>query len=174
MANDQCMSFDESLRGRFGFLDRQRFRIFCAAKFFHRTNAAFGLIRHANERTQIDKRGIETRCVTFWDNKRGMVPELFAANCRLDRRAHVEQSGQNTRAICFDNWDGLIESKGRDCVRDIAPNAGQLANGRDIAGKDPAVPVLYNPRGRVKIPGATVIAEPLPGVEDIVLRSTRE
>jgi hypothetical protein len=104
---------------------------------------------------------------------RGKRPEFFAADCGIDRGAHVEQSGQNTRAIRFDDWDRLIESKGRDCVRDIATNTRQFANRSDILGQGPAVPILHNAGRGTKISRAVVIAKPLPSVEDIVLRSVR-
>ena len=171
ITNDEYVSFDKSLCARFGFLDGQRFRISCAAKFLHRADAAFRFSRQANERTKIDKRGIETRRIAFGDKLRGIRPEFFAADCRIDRGAHVEQSGQNTRAIRFDDWDRLIESKSCDCVRDIAANAGQFANRSDVAGQDPAVLIPHNFGSGTKVSRPIVIAESLPGVEDIVLRS---
>jgi hypothetical protein len=123
VTNDKCVSFDKSLCARFGFLDGERSGIFCAAEFPHGADAAFWFIRQANKGTKIDKRGIKTRRAALWDELRGMLPEFFAADCRIDRGAYVEQSGQNTRAIRFNDWDRLFVSKGCDCVRDIAANA---------------------------------------------------
>jgi len=173
VTNDKCVSFDKSLCARFGFLDGQRSGIFCAAEFLHRADAAFRFIRQANKRAKIDKRGIKTRRVALRDKLRGKRPEFFAADCGIDRGAHVEQSGQNTRAIRFDDWDRLIESKGCDCVRDIATNARQFANRSNIAGQGPAVPILHNAGGGTKVSRPVVIAEPLPRVKYIVLRSAR-
>ena len=143
IVNDEYVFLDESLGARFGFLDGQPFGISCAAEFLHRADAAFRFIRQANNGTKIDKRGIETRRVPVGDKLRGIRPEFFAADCRIDRGAHVEQSGQNTRAIRFDDWDRLIESKGCDCVCYIAANAGQFANRSEYhqagsRGADPA------------------------------------
>lgn len=168
------MSFDELLCAGFGFLDGQRFRIFSAAKFFYRADVAFRFVRQANERAQIDKRGIETRCIASGNKLRGALPEFFAANRRIDRGARVEQSCEHTRAIHFDNWHWLMKSKSRDCVRRIAANARQIANGRDIGGKDFPVSILHDLGGGMKVPGAVVIAEALPSVENIVLRSARD
>jgi len=67
-----------------------------------------------------------------------------------------------------------MKSKSRDCVRRIAANARQFANRCDIAGKDSHVLILHNLGGGMKIPGAVVIAETLPAVENIVLRSARD
>jgi hypothetical protein len=67
-----------------------------------------------------------------------------------------------------------MKSESRDCVRRIAANARQFANRHDIAGKGSPVSILHNLGGGMKIPGAVVIAEALPGVENIVLRSARE
>jgi hypothetical protein len=173
VTNDKCVSFDKSLCVRFGFLDGQHSGIFCAAEFLHRADAAFRFIRQANKGTQIDKRGIKMRRVALRDKLRGKRPEFFAADCGIDWGAHVEQSGQNTRAIRFDDWDWLIESKGCECVRDIATNAGQFANRTDVSGQGSAVPISHDSGGGTKVSRAGVIAEPLPRVEDIVLRSTR-
>jgi hypothetical protein len=171
VTNDKCVSFDNSLCARFGFLEWQRSGIFCAAEFPYWADIAFRFIRQANKSTQIDKRGIETRCIALRDKLRGKRPEFFAADCGIDGGAHVEQSRQNTRAIRFDDGDRLIESKGCDCVCDIATNARQFANRRDVAGQGPAVPILHNAGGGTKVSRSVVIAEPLPRVEDIVLRS---
>jgi hypothetical protein len=173
VTNDKCVSFDKSLCERFGFLDRQHFRIFCATEFIHRADAAFWFIRHANECAQIDQRGVETRCIAFRNKLRGVPPESFTTDGRINRGAHVEQASEYARAIRFDNWDRLIEGKCCDCVRCIAANAGQVANRSDVAGESPTVPIPYNLGGGMKIPGAIIVAEPLPGVEDFVLRSAR-
>lgn len=174
VANDQCVSLDQSLCAGFGFLDGQVFRIFSAAEFFYRADVAFRFVRQANERAQIDKRGIKTRCIASGNKLCGALPEFFAADRRINRGAHVKQAGEQTRGIRFDNWNWLMKSKSRDCVRRIAANARQFANGRDICGKDFPVSILHDLGGGMKVPGAVVIAEALPSVENIVLRSARD
>ncbi len=164
------MSFDESLCSRFGFLDRQLFRIFRAAEFPHRADVAFRFIRQANERAQIDKRGIETRSIAFGNKSRGIFPQFFAADPGIDRGAHVEQPCEHTRTVRFDDWDRLIESKRRDRVCRVTANAGQLANRNGVAGKDASTSSVHDFRCGVEISGAIVIAKTLPGVEDRVLR----
>ena len=165
------MSFDKPLCAGFGFLDGEGFRIFSAAKVFYRADVAFRFVRQANECAQIDKRGIKTRCMASGNKFCGAIPEFFAADRRIDRGAHVKQASEQARGIRFDNRNRLMKSKSRDCVRRIAANARQFANRRDIAGKAPPVSILHNLGGGMKIPGAVVIAEALPGVENIVLRS---
>ena len=165
------MSFDKSLCAGFGFLDGQGFRFFSAAKFFYRADVAFRFVRQANERAQINKRGIKTRCIASGNKLCGDLTEFFAAERRINRCPHVKQAGEQTRGIRFDNWNRLMKSKSRDCVRRIAANARQFANRRDIAGKDSPVSILHDLGGGMKIPGAVVIAEALPGVENIVLGS---
>jgi len=172
--SDECVCFDKSLGARSRFLDWQRFRIFSSAKFFYRTDVAFGSVRYANQRAQIDKRGIETRCIAAGNNLCGALPEFFAADRGISRGTHVKQAGEQTRGIRFDNWNRLMKSKSRYCVRRIAANARQFANRCDIAGKDSHVLILHNLGGGMKIPGAVVIAETLPAVENIVLRSARD
>ena len=168
------MSFDKSLCAGFGFLDGQGLRIFSAAKFFYRADVAFRFVRQANECAQIDKRGIKMRCIASGNKLCGALPESFAADRRINRGAHVKQAGEQTRGIRFDNWNRLMKSKSRDCVRRIAASARQFANPRDIAGKDPPMSILHNFGGGMKIPGAVVIAETLPAVEHFVLRSARD
>jgi hypothetical protein len=122
--NDKCMPLNEPLCAWFGFLDGQRFRIFSSAKFFYRADVAFRFIRQANDCAKIDKRGIETRCIVSGNKLRGVLPEFFAADCGINRGAHIEQTGEHARGIRFDNWDRLIESKCCDGVCRIAANAG--------------------------------------------------
>jgi hypothetical protein len=171
VANDQCVSFHKSLCAGFGSLDGQSFRIFREAKFFYRASVAFRFVWQANERAQIDKRGIKTRCIASGNKLCGALPQFFATDRRINRGAHVKQAGEQTRGICFDNWNRLMKSKGRDCVRRIGANARQFANRRDIAGKDSPMSILHDLGGGMEIPGAVVIAKALPGVEHIVLRS---
>src|SRR4030095_4635804 len=99
------------------------FLFFRTAEFLHRAEIAFRSIRHANDRAEIDKRGIETRCIAFRDKLRGISPKFFTAHRRIDRGAYVEQPCENTRTIRFDNWDRLIESKRCYGVRRIAATA---------------------------------------------------
>ena len=174
MANDQCVSFDKSLCAGFGFLDGQVLRILSAAKFFYWADVALRFVPQANERAQINKRGIKTRCIASGNKLCGALTEFFAAERRINRGPHVKQAGEQARGIRFDNWNRLKKSKSRDCVRRIAANARQFANRRDIAGKDSPVSILHDLGGGMKIPGAVVIAEALPGVENIVLRSARK
>jgi hypothetical protein len=168
------VSFDKSLCAGSGFLDGQNFRIFSAAKFFYRTDVAFWFVRQANERSQIDKCGIKTRCMASGKKLCGAPPEFFAADRGIYRGTHIKQAGEQTRGIRFDNWNRLMKSKSRDCVRRIAADARQFAKRRVVAGKDSPVSILHNLGGGMKIPGAVVIAEALPGVENIVLRSARD
>ena len=174
LTNDKCVFLDKSLCARFGFLDRQHFRIFCPAEIIHRADAAFWFSRQANDCAQIDQRGIETHCITFRNKLRGTLPESFTADRRVNRGAHVEQASDDTRAIRFDDRDRLIESKCRECVRCIATNTGQVANRPDVTGQNPTVPILHNLGRGMEIASAIVIAEPLPGVQDIILRGARK
>jgi hypothetical protein len=174
VANEQCVSFDKSLCAGSEFLDGQDFRIFSAAICFYRTDVAFWFVRQANERAQIDKRGIKTRCITSGNKLCGAFPELFAPDGGINWGAHLKEAGEQTRGIRFDNWNRLMKSKSRDCVRRIAANARQFANRCDIAGKDSSVSILHNLGGGMKISGAVVIAETLPAMENIVLRSARD
>lgn len=81
---------DQSLRARFGFLNRQRPWIFCAAEFLHGADLAFWFVRQANQCTQIDECGIETCCIAFGDKLRSIFPEFFTTDRRIDRGSHVE------------------------------------------------------------------------------------
>jgi hypothetical protein len=65
----------------------------------------------------------------------------------------------------------LIESKRGNGIRDIATDAWQFANCSGVTRQNPTVLVPYDPGSGMKISRAVVIAESLPGVEHIILRS---
>src|SRR5581483_8317167 len=127
------MFFDKSLGAWFGFLDGQRSGISSAAEFLHRAGAALRFVRQANKGTQVDQRGIETRRVAPGDESRGMRPEFFAADCRIDWNLHIEQASEHTRAIRFHNGDRLIPSEAGNCVRSVSSKTRQTANRCNIA-----------------------------------------
>ena len=171
VTNDKCVLFDKTLCAWLGFLDGQCSRIFCAAEFLYRTDVAFRFIRQANKCTKIDKRGIKMRRIALRDELRGIRPKFFAADRRIDRDTDIEQSGEHTRAIRFNDWHPLIESEGCNCVRNIAASAGQFTNRSDVAGQNPPVLIPNNPGSGSKVSRAIVITEPLPGVKHGIFRS---
>ena len=127
LTTNACLSI-ESLCARFGFLDGQRSGIFARQNFFTGQTLHFGLSARQTRAPRSMSAELKRAALRFGTSCAANASEFFAADCGIDRGAHVEQSGQNTRAIRFDDWDRLIESKGCDCVRDIATNARQFAN----------------------------------------------
>ncbi len=59
-------------------------RIFCAAKRFNRAHIAFRLPGYANERAKIEKCGVESRGIGFWEKTRCMLPKRSPAQVGID------------------------------------------------------------------------------------------
>jgi hypothetical protein len=76
-----------------GFLDRESFRISCAAEFFDRANFTFGLARKTYERAKIYQCRIVSPGGTFWNKHGRTLPERFPASGAIDRLLEIEQAG---------------------------------------------------------------------------------
>ena len=66
------------------FLYGECSRIFCAAKRFNRAHIAFRLPGYANERAKIEKCGVESRGIGFWEKARCMLPKRSPARVGID------------------------------------------------------------------------------------------
>src|SRR5215471_11521313 len=166
--NNESMIFAQSFHRRPRLFYRKGFRIFCAAEFVDRADIAFWLAWQTNQRTQIDERGVETRGTALWNQLRSAFPKFFATDCRINRGAKVEQASKEARNIRFENRDRSIKSERRNCVRSVAANTGQLATHGDVTWKNSPVSFLHNFCGGVKISRASVVAEALPRVKNVV------
>jgi hypothetical protein len=98
-------------------------------------------------------------------------PELFASASGVDWSLQIEEPGENAGDVCFDQRDRLVESKGRDCIRGVTADAGQIADGIRRPWEATALLLIDGDRGGPQISGAGIIAEALPGVENFIFAS---
>jgi hypothetical protein len=168
------VGLDELPCRKTSFLDRESFRILCAAEFFDRTNFTFRLPRKTNEGAEIDKSGVETRGAAFGHELRRAIPEDFTTGGFIDRSLQIENARQNTGGVGFNDWNRLVESETRDRVGGIFSNAGQLSHLIDRLWETATISIHDRFRRGSKIASPSVITESLPGVEDFTFRSARQ
>jgi ribonuclease HIII len=135
---------------------------------------AFWGARQTNQRAKIDERGVELRGAVCGNKLRGVFPDLLATGGRIDPGTNIEQAREQAGHVGFYHWQGLMESKGGDCVRRVTPDAGQLPDGGDVIGKNAALPAVQDFCGGVEISRALVIAQALPTAKHIVFRGARQ
>src|SRR5947209_20104323 len=98
----------------------------------------------------------------------GGGPQAFAAGNCVDWGLQIDQARDDASDIGINNWDCLVESKGRHRVCGIAANSGQAPDGPQVPRENAPVFVHDSERGGAEITGAAVIAESLPGMEDVM------
>jgi len=86
----------------------------------------------------------------------------------------IEKSRQNASGVSFDDWDCLIEGKAGDGVRGIFPDPRELLHFPHRSWEPSAILSCDGPRCGVKISCARVIAEALPGAQDVIFRSASQ
>ena len=174
MTNHKYMLFDESRWTQARFPDRQRFRIFCPAKFLHGANATFGLSGKTNKCAEIGECGIVNPGVGFWKKRGCILPKRFSASDRVDGFPKIKKPCQNASSVSFDDWDWLIESEAADGVRGVFPDSWKLLHLLDRSRETSAVSIHDGLCGGVQISRAHVIAEALPCAQHIVFGSASQ
>lgn len=101
---------------------RQRQRIFRSAEMSHGAVAAFWPYA-ADEGSQFHERGIMFAGVRSWQKPSRGAPKRFTSGGAVDGRLQIEEAGEDTADIRFDDRDGLIERERRHCVCRVAANA---------------------------------------------------
>ena len=91
MSHDKTVVLGSMLEARARFLSRKGTRILRAAKVLYWTNAALRTDA-ANERAQFHERGVVLAGVSFWQQFRRLIPELFASGAGVDGPLHIEES----------------------------------------------------------------------------------
>jgi hypothetical protein len=169
--NDQCVHFDELLRFGSQISYGECSWIFCAAKRFNRAQIAFRLPGYANKRAKIEKCGVESRGIGFWDKTRCMLPKRFSARVGIDRLAQIEKPRQNASGVRFDDWNRLIKGKAGHCMRGVFPDSRKLSHLLDSPWEVSGVSIHNHSRCRVEVSRASVVAEALPRPKHLVFRS---
>ncbi|MEY2502061.1 MAG: hypothetical protein QOI07_2395 [Verrucomicrobiota bacterium] len=104
----------------------------------------------------------------------GRSPELFASGAGVDRRLEIEEARENASAVRFDDRHRGVERERSDGIGSVAADPRQ--RGDRIEGAGEFAPVFFDDRDSrgAKVPGARIITEALPGVEDLAFRSRGE
>ena len=143
------------------------------AESFHRAGLALWA-GTADQRAQFHKRGIVSASVPSRQELGGGGPEPLAASGRVDRGLDVEDPGKDASDICFYDWNRLVECEGGNGVCRVTADARKVQDRFHIFWKSAAVLFHDGDSSRAQIPGARVVAEPLPGVKDVVFGSGSE
>lgn len=143
------------------------------AESFHRTGLALWA-GTADQRAQFHEGGVVTARVPSRQELGGGGPQAFASGVRVDWRSDVEDPGEDAGDICFDDRNGSVECEGGNGVCRVTADARKVQDRFHIFWKSVAVLFHDGDSSRAQIPGARVVAEPLPGVKDVVLGSGSE
>ena len=101
-------------------------------------------------------------------------PKPLATGTGVDRSLQIKETGQDAGDVRFDDRDCLAESEGCYGVGGVASDTRQRANRIRRAWETPSM-LLHNGQcGRPEISRTGIIAEPLPGMENVVLRGRGE
>ncbi len=139
-----------------------------------RANFAFWISRRANERTEIHHRILKCARLAAWNESGREVPKFFVACASVDRFLQILQAREHAGGICFDQRQRLPESKYRDGGGGVSTQARQLAERSEI-GRNLPTELGDNDLGAaMQIAGTIVIAEALPGVQDVILGRARQ
>ena len=168
------MIFPESANAQPGSCDGQSFGIFRATEFFDGADVAFCFARQAKERAEIRQCGVVHSRIRFWDEHGCILPERCPACVRIDRHATIEESTQNASGIRFNDGHWLIESKACYGVGGVFSDSRKLLHLLNQTRKAAAIFIDDFLCGGSKISRASVVAETLPRVENLVVRSARE
>jgi hypothetical protein len=145
----------------------------CAAENFHRTDFTLGP-RTADERAQFHERGIMLAGIAVREKLRRCGPELLAPGTRIDRCLQIDEAGEDAGDVRFDDRDRLFEGERGNGIRGISANSGELLNRGQVFRENAGVLFRYGNRCRPQISGAGVVAEALPGVQDVIFGSSGE
>jgi hypothetical protein len=106
---------------------------------------------------------------TIWQEFSGVPPQCFATSGAINRNLEIEQPSQEARNVRLNDWGGSIEGEGENGISGVAADSRQTANGIQRLWK-PAPMFLHDGlRGRAEVSSSRIIAETLPGVQDLVL-----
>ena len=112
--------------------------------------------------------------VAAWDELRGDGPKPLASGARVDGRLQVEDAGKDAGDIGFDDRDRLVEGECGDGVRCVTANSRKFPDRFRVSRKSATMFFHYRDGSGPEISGSVVVAEPLPGVKDVIFGSGGE
>jgi len=165
------MIFGQPFHRRSFFLYGESLRIFRATKLFDGADAASRSARPTNERAKICERRVVNARGALWNKRGRMLPKFFPAAPSIDRAAKIKNAHQHARSVGFDNRNCLIKGEAGDGVRGVFPDSRESLHLIDRSRKASAKSIYDGPCSGVKISRTSVIAESLPGAQNIVFGS---
>jgi len=170
---DKAVVLREALKLAPRFLSRERQRVRRSAESLYRALVAFRT-GPAHEGAEFHQRGVVLAGALSRKKAGGVRPELFASRARVDRSLKVENPGEDTSDVRFDDRHRLIEGERGHSIRGVTSDAGKITDRFRRPRKARAV--FFNDRngGHSQISGSRRIAEALPGVENVGFRGSGE
>ena len=165
------MRLDQSLERRTQSFSGQRFRFRGATKLLDGTNPTFRL-GPADKRAQVHQGRIKSTSTAFRNEWGGQLPDSFASSAGVDGLLVIVNAGEQARDVCIDDRHGLIKSESCDGVCGVTADTGKIANRGWIDRQSATMSISHNFRGGVQMASACIIAESLPGVQDVIFRGS--
>jgi hypothetical protein len=103
-----------------------------------------------------------------------VLPERFPAGDPIDRCPQIEKTRQDASSISLDDRDWPIEGEGSEGVRRIFPDSRKFPDLVSRLWTVSTMSVNDYFSGSMKVSGASVVTEALPGVEDVTFRGARK
>ena len=100
------------------------------------------------------------------------MPDSFASSAGVDGLLVIVNAGEQARDVCIDDRHGLIKSESCDGVCGVTADAGKIANRGWTDRQSATMSISHNFRGGVQMSSACIIAESLPGVQDVIFRGS--
>ena len=169
-ANGENVVFREKLERWPRFLSRKRRRIGRAAETFDGARFTFRP-GYANQRAQIHERGVIRSGGALRQKLRGARPKHFPTGAGVDRDLDIEEAGKQASDVGFHDGDGFIERESGESVCGIAANTRKILDIDQSARKAAAMFFHHGDSRGAEITGAGVIAETLPGVQNVMFGS---
>ncbi len=169
-AQGKAMMLGANFQGGPRFFSGKKGRLGGSAERFYR--AGLTVWPHpADKGAQFHESGIVSAGALAWQELRGGRPEPLAPGVRIDGSLHIQQAGEDTGDVRFDDGDRLVEGEGGDRIGCVAADSREITNRFRVSWECAAM-FFHDGNGRgAKISGARIVAEPLPGVENVVFRS---
>ena len=104
----------------------------------------------------------------------GGAPERIAEGPLPGVSRQGEEAREHAHDVAVEDGGGVIEGDGDDGAGRVAADAGQGEPAFEVGGQGSVARLDDLTRGRVEVPGATVVAKALPELEDLVRRRMGE
>jgi len=153
--------------GAFGFFDGESLGAASLAEGEEGAGGAVGGAEGAVGLAEFHEGRVELAGVLGVEEGGGAFPEEGLSLGGVDGGGVVEESGEDAGDVGIDDGDGEAEGEGGHRTGGVAPEAGEGGEGGGV-GREAAVVLLEDgPGGFLEVADAVVVAEALPGLEEL-------